>query len=96
MLSLSRELTNAILGCIRFTLQKCLREWKDENDEVWLCEDELIKQFQMFSKGWLKAYGDRLPRQRAEVTDDGVKVSRWAYPQHRIARMIQEGTIKEL
>jgi hypothetical protein len=50
----------------------------------------------MFSKGWLKAYGERLPRQRAEVMDDGVKVSRWAYPQHRIARMIQDGTIKQL
>ena len=64
--------------------------------EKYITADELCEQFQMFSKGWLKAYGDRLPRQRAEVMDEGVKVSRWAYPQHKIARMIQDGSIKEL
>jgi len=98
MFSLPRELTNAILGCIRFTLQKCLREWKDENDEVWLCEDELIKQFQMFSEGWMKAYGKLLPRTRGEVTDENgvVHVTRWTYPRNKIQRMIAEGSIKQL
>ena len=76
--------------------RKIIYEILEVEQEKWISGDELCEQFQMFSKGWLKAYGDRLPRQRAEVMDDGVKVSRWAYPQHRIARMIQEGTIKEL
>lgn len=65
-------------------------------NEQWITGEELCKRFQMFSPGWLKAYGERLPRQRAEVHDGGMKASRWAYPVHRIARMIKEGTIKEL
>ena len=77
-------------------VRKSMAEILEVANERWLTGDELCQQFQMFSPGWLKAYGERLPRQRAEVMDDGVKVSRWAYPQHRIARMIQEGTIKEL
>ena len=77
-------------------VRKSMAEILEVANERWLTGDELCQQFQMFSPGWLKAYGERLPRQRAEVSDNGVKVSRWAYPQHRIARMIQEGTIKEL
>ncbi len=76
--------------------RKIIYEILEVENEKWISGENLCEQFQMFSKGWLKAYGDRLPRQRAEVMDDGVKVSRWAYPQHRIARMIQDGTIKEL
>ena len=77
-------------------VRKSMTEILEVANERWLTGDELCQQFQMFSPGWLKAYGDRLPRQRAEVMDDGIKVSRWAYPQHRIARMIHAGTIKEL
>ena len=77
-------------------VRRSMTEIMEVDNERWLTGDDLCQQFQMFSPGWLKAYGDRLPRQRAEVNDDGVKVSRWAYPQHRIARMIQDGTIKEL
>ena len=77
-------------------VRKSMTEILEVSNERWLTGDELCQQFQMFSPGWLKAYGDRLPRQRAEVSDNGVKVSRWAYPQHKIARMIQEGSIKEL
>ena len=77
-------------------VRKSMAEILEVANERWLTGDELCQQFQMFSPGWLKAYGERLPRQRAEVTDDGVNVSRWAYPQHRIARMIQDGSIKEL
>lgn len=98
MFSLPRELTNAILGCIRFTLQKCLREWKDENDEVWLSKEDFLKQFGMFTEGWLKEYGELLPRSAAEVTDgDGrVHATRWAYPRNKIQRMIADGSIKQL
>lgn len=77
-------------------VSKSMTEILEVANERWLTGDELCQQFQMFSPGWLKAYGERLPRQRAEVMDNGTKVSRWAYPQHKIARMIQEGRIKEL
>lgn len=98
MFNLPLELTNAILGCIRFTLQKCLREWRDENDEVWLSKDEFLKQFGMFTEGWLKEYGELLPRSAAEVTDDDGRVhaTRWAYPRNKIQRMIADGSIKQL
>ena len=77
-------------------VRRSMTEILEVANERWLTGDELCQQFQMFSPGWLKAYGERLPRQRAEVIDNGTKVSRWAYPQHKIARMIQEGRIKEL
>ena len=77
-------------------VRKSMTEILEVANERWLTGDELCQQFQMFSPGWLKSYGERLPRQRAEVSDNGVKVSRWAYPPHRIARMIQEGSIKEV
>ena len=65
-------------------------------NEKWLTSKELCEQFQMFTPSWLKAYGDRLPRTRAEVNQGSKKCSRWAYPQHKIARMIAEGSIKNL
>ena len=77
-------------------VRKSMTEILESANEKWLTGDELCEQFQMFSPGWLKAYGDRLPRQRAEVMDGCTKVSRWAYPQHKIARMVNDGTIKNL
>ena len=88
-------MTRSELNEIKEAIKQAHIEVEEKNNEVWLSTNDFLKQFQMFSKGWLKAYGDRLPRQRAEVMDDGVKVSRWAYPQHRIARMIAENKIKE-
>ena len=90
---MDRQLRNEIVAEVR----KSMTEILEVANERWLTGDELCEQFQMFSKGWLKAYGDRLPRQRAEVNDNGeMRVSHWAYPQHKIARMIQDGTIKNL
>jgi hypothetical protein len=66
-------------------------------NEKWLTARELCDQFQMFTPSWLKAYGDRLPRTRAEIKrGDKTTASRWAYPQHKIARMIYDGSIKNL
>lgn len=75
-----------------------MREYLEVANERWLTGDELCKQFGMFTPSWLKMYGHTLPRQRAEVYDDGgqIRSSRWAYPQHQIARMVADGTIKEL
>jgi hypothetical protein len=66
-------------------------------NERWLTAAELCEQFQMFTASWVKLYGHLWPRQRAEVaTNKGTKCSRWAYPQHKIARMIADGTIKNI
>ena len=44
-----------------------------------------------------KAYGHLLPRTRSEVDDKGrTTCTRWCYPQHQIARMIADGSIKKL
>jgi hypothetical protein len=77
-------------------VRRSMTEILEVANEKWLTGEELCKQFQMFSPGWLKAYGERMPRQRAEVQDGGTKASRWAYPMHKIARMINDGTIKDL
>ena len=43
-------------------VRKSMTEILEVANERWLTGDELCEQFQMFSKGWLTAYGDRLPR----------------------------------
>lgn len=91
-MSMNRELREQIVAEVR----RATIEAMEIANERWMTADELCKQFGMFSPSWLKTYGERLPRQRAEVMDDGKKVTRWAYPQHRIARMINEGAIKQL
>jgi hypothetical protein len=82
-----------IINEVKHSMQESL----EVANERWIYGDELSKQFQMFSPAWLKAYGHLLPRTRSEVSDKGrVTCTRWAYPQHRIARMIAEGEIKKL
>lgn len=95
---LPREITNAILACIRGTLTRCMNELRDENEEVWLSKDEFLKQFGMFTEGWLKEYGDSLPRASGGVTDkDGIfHNTRFAYPRNKIQAMIRDGRIKQL
>lgn len=67
-------------------------------NEEWVNGEQLISYFGMFTKGWLKSYGHLLPRTRAEVQKaDGTKcTTAWAYPRHKIARMIEKGEIKQL
>lgn len=79
-------------------VRKSMTEALEVANEKWLTGDELCKQFMMFTPSWLKTYGKYLPRQRAEVTDENgtIMASRWAYPQHRIARMIASNEIKSI
>jgi hypothetical protein len=78
-------------------VKRSMSETLEVAGERWLTGDELCQQFQMFTPSWLKTYGQFLPRQRAEVEVDGKRtVSRWAYPQHKIARMIENNEIKDL
>lgn len=98
MLTLPREITNAILACIRSTLTRCLHELRDENEEVWLSKEEFLKQFGMFTPSWLKEYGETLPCAFAKVVDEnGIEhKSRVSFPRNKIQAMIRDGRIKQL
>lgn len=66
-------------------------------EERWLTAEGLCERMGMFSVAWLKRYGHLLPRERAEVVDGAeMHASRWAYPLHRIQRMVMERKLKEL
>lgn len=75
-------------------VKRSMAEALEVANERWLTADELCEQFGLFTPGWIKTYGDRLPRQRAVV--DKTTKTRWAYPQHKIARMIADGSIRDL
>jgi hypothetical protein len=84
---------------IMATVRQAMTEVLEGADEVWLSPEEFCKQFGMFSPEWLRRNGELLPREKAGVVmDDGsVKETRsWAYPKHRINRMIMEGRLREI
>lgn len=91
---MDRQLRAEIVAEIR----KSVAESMEMYDEVWLTGDKLGEKFGMFTKGWLKMYGQSLPRTQAIVSgEDGQQHrSSWVYPVHKIARMIHEGSIKGL
>lgn len=83
---------------LKAVVRRAIEEEREMYDEVWLTEKELIAQFGMFTHDWLKRYGHCLQPARAIVVDEqGVeRRSGWAYPKHRIQRMIASGEIMKL
>ena len=83
-----------IIATVRHTMQEVL----EGADEVWLKPKQLLEQFGMLSQEWLDKYAELLPREPASIIwPDGVEeCTRWAYPKHKINRMIQEGKLKYL
>jgi len=71
---------------------------RNDNEEVWLETNAFLAQFGMFTKDWLERYGWKLPRERAEVTEDNgnKRVTRWAYPRNEIQRMIRNRELVNL
>ena len=67
-------------------------------DEVWLKPKQLLEQFGMLSQEWLDTNGHLLPREYASVIwpDGDEKCTRYAYPKHKINRMIMNGELKGL
>lgn len=87
---LRTQIVNEVSQSVAFAMETYKEEWVNG--------DQLIAHFGMFTKGWLKTYGHLLPRTRAEVTEqDGRKrTTAWAYPRHKIARMVANNEIKHL
>ena len=91
---MDRMLRAEIIATVRQTMTEVL----EGADEVWLKPKQLLEQFGMFSQEWLDKYAELLPREPASIIwPDGVEeCTRWAYPKHKINRMIQEGKLKYL
>ena len=74
------------------TIKTTMKEILEGSDEIWLTADQLMERFQMLSPEWMRHNAKLLPRERAVVVqaDGERKATRWAYPMHKINRMIQE------
>ncbi len=69
----------------------------ETGNEKWITAKELCNQFQMLTPSWVKTYGHLLPRSRAGVNNgEATQHTRWAYPQHKIARLIAEGKLQDI
>ena len=91
---MDRMLRAEIIATVRQTMTEVL----EGADEVWLTPKQLLAQFGMLNQEWLNRNGELLPREYASVIwpDGEEKCTRWAYPKHKINRMIQEGKLKGL
>ena len=80
------------------TVRETMRETLEGAEEVWLTPKQLLEQFGMLNQEWLNRNGELLPREYASVIwpDGEEKCTSWAYPKHKINRMIQEGKLKGL
>ena len=92
---MTRDELNEVKAVVRLAME----EEREMYDEVWLTEKQLLEQFGMFTHDWLKNYGQCLQPARAIVVDEqGVEhpTQGWAYPKHKIQRMIASGEIMKL
>ena len=92
-------MTRDELNEVKAVVRRAVEEEREMYDEVWLTEKQLLEQFGMFTHDWLKKYGQCLQPARAIVVDEqGVEhpTQGWAYPKHRIQRMIASGDITKL
>ena len=91
-------MTRDELNEVKMVVRRAMEEEREMYDEVWLTEKQLLEQFGMFTHDWIKKYGHCLQPARAIVVDEqGVeRRSSWAYPKHKIQRMIASGEIMKL
>lgn len=92
-------MTRDELNEVKAVVRRAVEEEREMYDEVWLTEKQLLEQFGMFTHDWLKKYGQCLQPARAIVVDEqGVEhpTQGWAYPKHKIQRMIASGEIMKL
>ena len=83
---------------LKAVVRRTMEEQMEIYSEVWLTEKQLLEQFGMFTHDWLKKYGQCLQPARAIVVDEqgAERRSGWAYPKHKIQRMIASGEITKL
>ena len=92
---MDRMLRAEIIAPVRQTVAEVM----EGAAEVWLSPDEFCKTFGMFSPELLRRHGELLPREKVRIVlaDGTVKESRsWAYPKHKINRLIREGKLREI
>ena len=95
----TRTMDRLLRAEIIATVKQTVAEVMEGADEVWLSPEDMCKQFGMFSPEWLRRHGELLPREKVRIVlEDGtVKESRsWAYPKHKINRLIREGRLREI
>ncbi len=83
---MDRVLRNEIVNEVRRATMEAMEVYR----ETYLTGRELCQQFQMFSPDWLKRNGERLPSCVIPGSN------RRGYPRNKIARMIADGSIKEI
>lgn len=71
-------------------VKAALAQYLEGAGETYITGKELSQQFQMFSPDWLKRNGERLPSCVIPGSN------RRGYPRNKIARMIADGSIKEI
>lgn len=75
-----------ILAEVRHAVRMSL----ESAEERWISAEQLTEQFACFTIGWLKQYGEHLPRTKVDGSN------RWCYPVHKINRMLAEGMLTNL
>ena len=80
------------------TVRKAIADTQEMYQEKWLTGDQLCAEIPFFTKEWLKRYGRALPRECVRVVDADGNEHRtgWCYPQHKILRMVAEGSFRSL
>lgn len=91
---MDRQLRTQIVQEVR----RAVVELTEAYDEQWLTEKQLCEQMGFFTAGWLRRYGDTLPREQVCVTDaEGVThKTAWCYPKKKLLRLIKEGALRSL
>jgi len=87
-----------IKAIVRETFLEVALEVLEVSEEKWLKPKQVIEQFGMISQEWMDRNAELLPREYASVIwpDGAEKCTRFAYPMHKINRLIKEGKLKGL
>ena len=91
-MTLDKETRMAVALAVR----NAAREANEIYTEQWLTGDQLCKTIGLFTKEWLKRYGNKLPRECVRVKDENGVEHRtcWCYPLKKILRLIAEGQLR--
>lgn len=91
---MDKKLRDEVVNVVALAVQQV----QEAYCEKWVTAENLISQYQLFTKDWLRRYGHSLPRRRACVCDEGGQKHQtgWVYPLHRIGGMIDSGEISHL